>query len=81
MPPGLCLTSKRSVGTGWAARTFSRMAAHLLAQRGEVARGGQHGAAHRLEPAPGAPAPAQKRARVMAWCSQVQAVLLPRPRW
>jgi hypothetical protein len=25
--------------------------------------------------------PAQKRARVSAWCSQVHAVLLPRPVW
>ena len=25
--------------------------------------------------------PSTQRARVMAWCSQVQAVLLPRPLW
>ena len=56
--------------------------AHLVAQRGGVARRGQHGAPHGLEARRRSPAsPAQKRARVMAWCSQVQAVLLPRPTW
>jgi hypothetical protein len=54
---------------------------HRLRQRCVVARCGQHVAAHRLEALGQRRGPAQQRARVRAWCSQVHAVLLPRPRW
>ena len=82
MPPGLCLTSKRPALHRVRGAHLLAHRADLLAQRGGVARRGEHAAAHAPRSAAQiARAPAQKRARVSAWCSQVHAVLLPRPIW
>jgi hypothetical protein len=80
MPPALCLTSKRPAGTGRAARTFSRMA--WISSRSAAGSRSALSTARRVASKRGPidAAPAAKRARVMAWCSQVHAVLLPRPR-
>ncbi len=76
---GLYLRSKRPAGTGWAWRKRSRMAD--LAQCVVVARGGEDGLAHRLKPGGQIAIAHDEAARVMAWCSQVQAVSLPRCCW
>jgi hypothetical protein len=55
--------------------------AHLLEQRLQAARRSEDGAPHRLEAGRESLDAAQQRARVNAWCSQVHAVLLPRPVW
>ena len=81
IPPALCFTSNSPARTGCAARTFWRIAWTSI--RSAAASRGALSTAQRDASKRGASGaqPAQKRARVNAWCSQAQAVLLPRPFW
>ena len=81
MPPGLCLTSYTPARTGRPVRTLSRISStsrlSAAASRGAASTWRRTASKRNARSAE----PAQNRARVRAWCSQVQAVLLPRPTW
>ena len=83
MPPGPCLTSNTLVaGDRVRGAHLARASPTTSAFSAATSRGAAI-TARRTASKRGASeaSPAHKRARVMAWCSQVQAVLLPRPAW